>query len=106
TSELTGSDVHTEEFQNIRIGVQDRDRLFSRPIQRARVDPPDPADALIALHVRVAGDEIIMLLVFEDALEASAVVAMGDGEALAVEGDLAEFIEALDANGFGVARQL
>src|SRR5438094_120946 len=103
--EVSNGQVDTKELQNIGRRIKQSNGFLPGPMQRPGVDPANATHPLIAADMGVAGDEVVVTLIELDTLEAGAVVAVGQGEELPADRDLAEVVEALHADRLGVARQ-
>ena len=93
------SNLHTKESQFVGRWIEQRNAFLSSAVERAGIDPANLPNALVAANVRVTGDEIIVALFTGDAFQTVGIVAVGDGEAFAFDGELAKFVEALHTDG-------
>src|SRR5688500_5245806 len=73
------------ESQQVGYRVERGDGFLACPVQRPGVDHADATDARVGLHVRVADEEVIVLLSVEDAADGAVVVAVRDRDRFAVQ---------------------
>jgi hypothetical protein len=94
-----------KELQVVGLRIEQSDGFFGGALESTGVDDPGFADAVVAPKMAMAVEEIIVLLGFEEGIELGDVIAMEDGDFLAVEFEIGDQAMTWNVNGFGVALQ-